>query len=160
MKLKLGSKLFCAAVSFSSLLLVLAVPRAGAQGFALSTQYTFTGKPDGAGPTSTLISDSSGNLYGTTTLGGASNNGTVFELVCSSGTAPCSGTYSEKVLYSFTGKPDGANPYAGLIMDTAGDLYGTTPAGGANNYGTAFELVCSNGTSPCSGTYSVKEVFF
>ncbi len=103
--------------------------------------------------------DAAGNLYGTTYFGGGNNGvGTVFELVCSSGTSPCSGTYSEQVLYSFSDlSGNGADPYAGLIMDTAGNLYGTTSYGGTSiNYGTAFELVCSNATAPCSGTYSEK----
>ena len=102
--------------------------------------YSFTGAPDGVGPVAGLIKDSSGNLYGTTQSGGASGQGTVFELVNSSG------TYTEKVLYSFTGAPDGAGPVAGLIMDASGNLYGTTAGGGASSDGTVFELVNSSGT--------------
>lgn len=89
---------------------------------------------DGAQPFDGLIADKSGNLYGTTYSGGAHGLGTVFKINKSG---------SESVLYSFCGVvgcPDGANPYAGLIMDTAGNLYGTTLGGGANNNGTVFEL--------------------
>jgi uncharacterized repeat protein (TIGR03803 family) len=82
--------------------------------------YTFMGT-DGAYPFAGLTRDSSGNLYGTTLSGGACGHGTVFELVYSSE------TYTEKVLYSFgCTSGDGWAPYAGLIMDAAGNLYGTT----------------------------------
>jgi uncharacterized repeat protein (TIGR03803 family) len=102
--------------------------------------YSFAGYPgDGAYPFASLVMDSSGNLYGTTTSGGIDNVGTVFELVNSSG------TYSEKVLYTFN-YSGGAYPYAGLITDGSGDLYGTTQQGGANGFGTVFELVNSAGT--------------
>ena len=104
--------------------------------------YTFTDSGgDGALPKAGLVMDSSGNLYGTTVAGGTSGQGTVFELVNSSG------TYSEKVLYSFTGTGgDGASPAAGLIMDSSGNLYGTTVyGGGPSDCGTVFELVNSSG---------------
>jgi uncharacterized repeat protein (TIGR03803 family) len=88
---------------------------------------------DGGIPTD-LIQDAKGNLYGTTELGGSSNVGTVFELDT---------TGEETVLYSFTGGtggPDGANP-VGLVMDAAGNFYGTTAEGGAfGNWGTVFRL--------------------
>src|SRR6266702_3926838 len=117
-------------------------PLAKAQ--SLSVLHTFQGgSSDGASPLAGLIMDSSGNLYGTTENGGASGLGTVFELVSASG------TYSQKVLHSFN-RSDGANPSAGLIMDSSGNLYGTTQNGGTNGFGTVFELVNS------SGTYSEK----
>jgi uncharacterized repeat protein (TIGR03803 family) len=92
--------------------------------------HTFTGAPDGANPTAGMILDKEGNLYGTTQYGGASCCGTVFQL---------SPTGEETILHSFTGGADGGAPYAGLIRDGAGNLYGTTQAGGAS-YGTVFEL--------------------
>lgn len=76
--------------------------------------------------------DSAGNLYGTTSKGGATNHGTVFEI------AP-SGT--ESVLHSFSGAPlDGNYPVAGLTIDSHGNLYGTTSAGGVHNDGAVFEI--------------------
>jgi uncharacterized repeat protein (TIGR03803 family) len=83
-----------------------------------------------AGP----ILDAAGNLYGTTSQGGANNWGTVFEVNQNS---------QETVLYSFCSAAncaDGQLPYAGLIRDAAGNLYGTTAYGGANNGGTVFKL--------------------
>jgi uncharacterized repeat protein (TIGR03803 family) len=104
--------------------------------------YSFVGgSSDGASPYATLIMDSSGNLYSTTVSGGASNAGTVFELVKSSG------SYTEQLLHSFAGgSADGANPYDALILDSFGNLYGTTEAGGAPGLGTVFELVNSSGS--------------
>jgi uncharacterized repeat protein (TIGR03803 family) len=91
--------------------------------------YTFTGGADGANPTAGLIQGSAGNLYGTTGYGGASGAGVVFKL-------DTSGT--ETVLYTFTGGADGGNPYAGLIRDSAGNLYGTTEYGGTARGGLCF----------------------
>ncbi len=93
--------------------------------------HNFAGGADGANPWGLLITDKASNLYGTTTAGGTSNTGTVFEV---------SGT-TETVLYSFAGGRDGAAPEAGLVMDAAGNLYGTTSAGGSSGNGTVFELV-------------------
>jgi uncharacterized repeat protein (TIGR03803 family) len=94
--------------------------------------YAFTGGTDGGYPAAGLILDSAGNLYGTTQFGGAFGFGTVFEV------AP-SGT--ETVLYSFTGGADGASPqFANLVRDGAGNLYGTTPGGGAHYVGIVFKV--------------------
>jgi uncharacterized repeat protein (TIGR03803 family) len=101
--------------------------------------HRFTGK-DGANPFAGLISDAVGNLYGTTWLGGRaaspcdSNCGVVFEL--SPGT---NGEWTETVLHNFDDK-DGAAPYAALIFDGAGNLYGTTLWGGDGGMGTVFKL--------------------
>ena len=107
------------------------------------------GPADGFGPTSNLIFDSSGNLYGTTEYGGAHSFGTVFKL--SPGT---DGTWTETLLYSFL-KKEGQNPWGGLIFDSSGNLYGTTQAGGAYAgnalSGTVYEL-SPNG----DGTWSEK----
>ncbi|MGB8029293.1 MAG: choice-of-anchor tandem repeat GloVer-containing protein [Terracidiphilus sp.] len=102
--------------------------------------HSFGFAADGVGPDSDLVMDSAGNFYGTTVAGGA-NVGTVFKV--SPGTG---GTYTETILYSFRASPaDGASPHAGLIMDSAGNLYGTTYWGGANclalgGCGTAFKV--------------------
>src|SRR6266700_832062 len=115
---------------------LFAAPLAKAQ--SLSVLHTFQGgSSDGASLFAGLLMDSSGNLYGTTENGGASGLGTVFELV------NASGTYSQKVLQSFN-RSDGANPSAGVIMDSSGNLYGTTFGGGTSNSGTVFELVNSS----------------
>jgi uncharacterized repeat protein (TIGR03803 family) len=89
----------------------------------------------------TLVFDSSGNLYGTTAAGGAGcsnesyGNGTVFELSPSP-----SGGWTETILYRFQGGNDGSYPLGGLILDKKGNLYGTTVSGGNSNQGTVFEL--------------------
>jgi uncharacterized repeat protein (TIGR03803 family) len=108
--------------------------------------YQFTGA-DGANPQAGLIMDASGNLYGTTSSGGAYGFGTVFELINSSG------SYTEKVLYSFGGTAaDGTDPVANLLVDASGNLYGTTKMGGSTTAcggfgcGTVFELVNSSGS--------------
>ncbi len=97
-----------------------------------SVLYEFQGQPDGNIPDSVLIGDLSGNAYGETSLGGAFNSGSVYELNHNS---------SESVLYSFTGGNDGASPSGGLIRDVFGNLYGTTVAGGAGGLGVVFELM-------------------
>ena len=98
-----------------------------------SIVYSFgSSASDGWYPESRLIMDSDGNLYGTTTDGGASNGGTVFKI----GT---DGT--EGVLHSFgSSAADGLNPRAGLVLGSDGNLYGTTYAGGANGDGTVFKI--------------------
>jgi uncharacterized repeat protein (TIGR03803 family) len=92
--------------------------------------YTFQKEADGKDPWSTLIRDAAGNFYGTTTAGGKGNCGTNCGVVFKLDT---SGT--ETVLYAFTGKSDGGNPSAGLVMDAAGNLYGTTFVGGNKSCG-------------------------
>jgi uncharacterized repeat protein (TIGR03803 family) len=101
--------------------------------------YNFTfGFGDGEFPIGGLTFDGKGNLYGTTNQGGVyfQSTGTVFELL-----PGAEGVWSEKVLYSFSGGSDGGNPYAGVTMDSAGNLFGVTTYGGSQNSGTVFELV-------------------
>jgi uncharacterized repeat protein (TIGR03803 family) len=99
--------------------------------------YSFTGGVDGAIPLAGLLRDAVGNLYGTTEHGG--------DLTCNSG-AGCGTVFKldktgkETVLYSFVGGADGADPFVGVIQDMAGNLYGTTPQGGAFSSGTVFKL--------------------
>jgi uncharacterized repeat protein (TIGR03803 family) len=98
--------------------------------------YSFTGGADGALPLASVIRDAAGNLYGTTEAGG--------DLTCNDGVG-CGTVFKldtdgkETVLHSFTGK-DGTSPIAGVIRDAAGNLYGTTPQGGAFSSGTVFKL--------------------
>lgn len=91
--------------------------------------YNFTCTPDGAYPYAGLVRDPAGNLYGTTSEGGAYDQGAVFEL---------SPNGTERVLYSFTGGEDGGRPTADLLLDAAGNLYGTTSFGGDLSLCPAF----------------------
>jgi uncharacterized repeat protein (TIGR03803 family) len=95
--------------------------------------HRFTGGGDGIGPNAGMIFDAAGNLYGTTVYGGptGSNNGVVFKLAPNP-----DGTWTEHVLHRFTGGTDGANPLAGVILDAAGNLYGTTISGGLSTCST------------------------
>jgi uncharacterized repeat protein (TIGR03803 family) len=100
--------------------------------------HTFRGGKDGSGPLANVVLDSAGNLYGTTVGGGniTCNCGTVFKLTPSS-----EGKWTESVLHNFLSGNDGANPQTSLLLDTTGDLYGTTFEGGNHNsFGTAFEI--------------------
>lgn len=102
-----------------------------------SVLYAFKGNNDGFYPTGTLATDSSGNIYGTTTQGGATGPGTIYELTHSAG------KWAENILWNFTGQDDGANPYAGVMLDSKGTLYATSTAG-ASGYGTVDELTKSS----------------
>jgi uncharacterized repeat protein (TIGR03803 family) len=107
-----------------------------ASGYSYAVLHSFGTSPnasDGANPVSGLLLDTSGNLYGTTQYGGT-GSGVVFKL--SSGKTG----WTEVVLHNFGGAGDGANPVAGLVADTSGNLYGTTKNGGAG-YGVAFMLL-------------------
>jgi uncharacterized repeat protein (TIGR03803 family) len=101
--------------------------------------YSFTGGADGGGLPSGVIRDAAGNLYGTTSAGGVSNAGVVYDLDTSG---------QETVLYSFTGGADGSGPWAGVIRDAAGNLYGTTLYGGTgqgySGIGVVFEVDTTN----------------
>lgn len=97
--------------------------------------------PDGAYPGyAGLIMDASFNLYSTTSAGGVnSNNGTIFEMTPPSGGQ---GAWTQTVLHTFAGNPgDGQTPYAPVIMDRTGTLYGTTYDGGTSNFGAVFKFV-------------------
>ena len=87
-----------------------------------------------------VIFDHAGNLYGAAPSGGAYGTGVVFEL-----SPTPSGEWTETVLYAFLGNNDGANPNGDLVFDAAGNLYGTTDAGGTNYYGTIFQLTPTQG---------------
>jgi uncharacterized repeat protein (TIGR03803 family) len=101
----------------------------------LTVLHTFTSGGDGAFPYAGLVMDAQGNLYGTTVGGGYGNYGTVFEVDTNG---------NETVLYPFHGGGDGGNPYAGLVRDAQGNLYGTTYAGGASRCGVVFKIDTNN----------------
>ena len=108
--------------------------------------HTFEGGTDGASPYAALLMDATGNLYGTTSAGGGAKGcfgngcGTVFKI---------DPTGTETVLYRFQGKTDGGLPYSTLIMDTAGNFYGTTLEGG--------DLSCGLGSSGCGTVFKLTK---
>jgi uncharacterized repeat protein (TIGR03803 family) len=98
----------------------------------LTTLASFNGSSGFAPSYGNLLADSAGNLYGTTSIGGAQSAGTVFKL------NPTTGALA--TLASFSSASTGTNANAGLVADSAGNLYGTTTSGGAGSFGTVFEL--------------------
>jgi uncharacterized repeat protein (TIGR03803 family) len=102
-------------------------------GGAETVIYSFAVGTDGESPLAGLIQASDGNFYGTTELGGVNSKGTVFKVTAAG---------AESLLYSFGagGSTDGAEPYAGLVEGSDGDLYGTTYAGGSYGEGTVFKV--------------------
>jgi uncharacterized repeat protein (TIGR03803 family) len=99
----------------------------------------------GVQPRGALVRDSTGNLFGTTAYGGPANDGIVFELPAGSGTIT--------PLATFNGA-NGATPYAGLIIDSSGNLFGATTAGGLYDDGTVFEVVKGSGTITTLGVFN------
>jgi uncharacterized repeat protein (TIGR03803 family) len=104
-------------------------------GWTESVLHQFKGDTDGAHPRGHLVFDSAGNLYGTAANEYASGYGVVFELLPNE-----DGTWRKRNLHQFTGGKDGANPYVGLTIDSAGNLYGVANDGGAYGNGVVFEL--------------------
>lgn len=119
--------------------LILALSAAGHASNSESVVYSFTDGNDGGVPYGGLIFDGAGNLYGTTSEGGAYEVGAVYKLAPKS-----TGGWTESAIYSFTGGSDGEDPLAGLTIDAMGNLYGTTHFGGvagsSDCCGTVFEL--------------------
>ena len=93
--------------------------------------YAFAGGLDGGSPSCNLVQDANGNLYGTTSQGGAYQGGVAFKVALNG---------TETVLHSFGNGNDGASPSANLVIDSAGNLYGTTPVGGSHGNGTVFKI--------------------
>ena len=138
----------------AGLLLALVISVSASAEWKESVLYSFQGIPDGQLPVGSIVFDSAGNLYGATTDGGsascksAAQCGTIFQLARP---AKKGAAWTETVLYVFKGNAynDGASPAGGLVMDVAGNLYGTTAYGGTGNCvllgalmgcGTVFEL--------------------
>jgi len=121
--------------------------------------YSFLGGNGGAldpqNPLGSLVFDKSGNLYGTTVGGGTNNGGTIFEL-----SPGADGVWTEQLLYSFaqgnqTAQTGPSQPQANLILDTQGNLYGTSLSGGKDSFGTVFELVKPS----AGGTWTEKTLW-
>jgi uncharacterized repeat protein (TIGR03803 family) len=113
------------------LLATLFVTVVSAHAQTLTVLHTFTSRPDGLTPVGGVIMDQAGNLYGTTAQGGTGTQGTVFKIDT---------TGNETVLHSFVSRPDGLDPEAGLVIDSSGNLYGTTELGGSQGKGTIFKI--------------------
>lgn len=137
--LKTALSLRCRFMTSTALRLVLVVAFtvveasvAVARAASFQVLYNFGGvNTDGDHPETGLLKDKAGNLYGTTSFGGPGGAGTVFRLTP---------TGTETTLLSFTNKSDGGYPFAALIQDKAGNLYGTTYEGGVSNDGVVFKL--------------------
>ncbi len=118
------------------------IPEAGG-GWSEKVLHSFGSGSDGRYLPSSVILDAAGNLYGTTAGGGTDNVGIVFEL-----TPTTSGPWDETILHDFLNNDeDGVDPIGGLIFDAAGNLYGTTTAGGIHGAGTLFEMTPTTGGS-------------
>ncbi len=121
-----------ASLASAGLLMMFATQPAPAQ--TLKALYSFTGAADGGDPFPAVIRDAAGNLYGTTDYAGTAYAGVVFKV---------SKTGQETVLYNFcalSSCTDGQYPYAPLVRDASGNLYGTTQYGGTANLGVVFKL--------------------
>jgi uncharacterized repeat protein (TIGR03803 family) len=134
-----GSQTYQRGIAVTAMIAALTIFATSVQAQTFTILHYFTSVPDGGTPMDGLIRDSAGNLYGTSYYGGTGT--------CNNGVAPGCGTIfkldttgKETVLYSFTGVADGKYPLAGVVRDAAGNLYGTTSAGGASGYGTVFKL--------------------
>jgi uncharacterized repeat protein (TIGR03803 family) len=134
----------------------------GSGGWNPAILHDFGAAKDGTGPTGTPVLDSDGNIYGTTTFGGSRDAGTVWKLTLAT-KGKTKGTYKEKILHSFTSEKngycaagrDGSCPFAGVVLDSSGNIYGTTVTGGGSGCGfdgygivgsgcgTVFELAVS-----------------
>lgn len=106
-------------------------------GWSYQVLHTFNPSTDGGWPYASLIRDSAGNLYGTTSAAGPGGGGTVFEL------SPSAGGWNFQVVYGLPEQGDG--PQSSVLMDPAGNLYGTTVGGGQYESGSVFKLTPQNG---------------
>lgn len=121
----------------------------GSGGWKQYTVFTFNptyAAQQGSNPNGTLAIDSKGLLYGTTVSGGKNNLGVVYRLLPST-----TAKFTEKILYNFGA--NGTQPHAGVVIDSLGNLYGTTTAGGKNNAGVVYELLPNT-----TGGYSEKVI--
>lgn len=108
-----------------------------ADGWNIAPVHSFRSQSCGNGPSASLVMDAAGNLYGTTPGDEAVNYGTVFKLI------PKGDRWVIKILHTFTGGSDGGTPMGTLLLDSAGNIYGTTVRGGSpanGGYGVVFEI--------------------
>jgi len=150
--LRRDQRAFLELLAAAALATAIFVTEASAVSVKETVLYDFGCGSDACGPVGTLVRDGAGNLYGVSNEGGnpscgyGSGCGAVFEL-SPNGT----GGWIEKVLYAFNGGSDGAFPYAGVILDATGNLYGTTTGGGSTQCGfgggcgTVYKLSQSGG---------------
>lgn len=115
--------------------------------------YNFKGGKDGTNPPAGVTLDAQGNLYGTTSLGGAHGYGVVYKL------SHHRSGWKQTVLYTFQGLSDGQYPVGGVILDQAGNLYGTTFDGGVNGGGTVYELSPSGKGWTFTALYSLTGIY-
>ncbi len=137
--------------SSAAALVVAAVLSVGAAAQAHSAQFkvlhSFNGASTDAYPAAGLVLDAAGNLYGTTAGDSIHGHGSVFKL-----TPNPDGSWTESALYTFSGGVDGWGPLAGVTLDDAGNIFGTTYDGGLHRSGTIFKL-------DTAGTYTVLHHF-
>lgn len=115
--------------------------------------YRFTGFQDGSTPLGDIIFDRTGNLYGTTSNGTFSSSGTVYELT------PSFGYWTEDTLHTFTNGSDGAKPNSGVILDNAGNLYGTAAIGGGGCFGNVCGMIFKLSPSGSGWTETILYAF-
>jgi len=111
--------------AFVALFAAASVVGAAAAAGTHQVVYNFTGGNDGGNAATDLVFDSNGNAYGTTVVGGVSGCGTIFKAT------PAQGQWVVQTLWSFSCFNDGKNPHGGVTLDGAGNIYGTTVAGGS-----------------------------
>ena len=121
---------------------VFEVVKGSGQATTLASFSSTTGQT----PLGSLVMDASGNLYGTTSVGGTDNDGTIFEVAA--------GTNQLTTIATFNGANNGSDPNFGLVMDGSGNLYGTTNTGGVDNDGTIFELAKGSHTATTLATFN------
>jgi uncharacterized repeat protein (TIGR03803 family) len=116
--------------------------------------YSFKGGTDGVSPSGSLLMDNQGDIYLTAAAGGAHGFGGIYEL------SPPYGQNSETVLYNFGDGKDGGYPHCNLIMDNAGNLYGTTAGGGLNDHGIVFKMAPPYANLTVLYTFKVPSTLF
>lgn len=137
------------AVVFIIVVLLSLTCAALAAGPQYNPLYAFNTRSVGNYPTG-VVGDANGNLYGVTFEGGTANLGTIYEL---SPPAQQGQSWTESVLYNFTGGQDGGNPYVELTLDKSGNLYGSSQGGVNSHTATIFEL------SPNGGSWTFTPIY-